>query len=470
MAIPRPPTPIRSGTRRAVLLVSLLFGVLSSTYALLSWRGVGLPEGLRPPLECPATPAAACPSCPACATPSATGPEPEPKASPGSAASVPSEPPERFVVCEATSGTPLVTRLRLTQTALPVLGIHCGTSVHLVAIDQERPRRMLRIDGLAVPPGLSALPGALLARDISGDGHVDLVVGTLFRDEHESPRSGALHQLRGAPSGGFEAPRLLAPLSVGAVAAGAFEPGGRLGLAVLRLEDARLARANQLLVLRGGPAPLKSVAFSTAVGADRLAVVDLDLNGRSELVLAGAQQAAELATFDDQGRLLRRSALDVAAAFELLTADMDGDGHEDVVFAAADARVILASREPLTAARSIGSLADWRYVQALDWNGDHKLDLIGQRGQALWGLIQTNALVFEPREITKLPAALTVHAALALAADSKNEAARLVVVSSHERAHSPVELQVVSVLDDTGGPARSAALPDSPLSQHSMFP
>jgi len=257
---------------------------------------------------------------------------------------------------------------------------------------------------------------------------------------------------------------------VGAVAAGAFDPGPGMDLAVLQLEDARLARPHQLLVLRGGPAPLKVFALPTAVGANRLAVADLDLDGTPELVLAGAQRAAEQVRLEGQARSARRSALDVPAAFALVTADMDGDGHEDVVFAAPDARLVLASRDPARAPRAIGSLADWSFVQALDWNDDGRLDLIGQRGQALWGMIQTGALVFEARELARLPAELTVHAVQALSGASKNEARRLVVVSSYARASSPVELQVVAALSDAGGPAHSTPLPDAALPQHSVFP
>ena len=475
MAIPHP-SQLLSPRQRLILRSGLAIALLSSTYLLLLWSG-GLPSALRPKGQCPPLRTSAEPGCPACPS----GPA---SAAPRALAATAALPPEpgmvgenHYSVCEATSGEPIVRVLQLTAEA-PALAVHCGPSVHVFAFDQGQPRRIARFNGRGPDRGLTEQAGALLVLDFSGDGASDLIIGTFRRNEQGSPHSGALYQVLRLANGGFGEVRALAPFAVGGVAAislPALHTGGASDLAVLRVDDARVGRSNEVVLLRGGPAPVKVSSLPAGVGMTQIAATDLDLDGNADLILAGAGRAADVVYLDGRGQPLRRTALDPGPVQAALVADLDGDGHDDLVIASDESRVILARSGSTAIANPLALPQGFHVLHATDWNGDGKIDLIGQHEQSLLAMIQTDKLKFERTELATWPdQELRVHGALwsgrEAGSDPKGRPGALVLIASPVEARGQVELLVSRQVPWVVGKLRNTAIPDAPLSLQLSLP
>src|SRR5262245_28528303 len=154
MAIPHP-SQLLSPRQRLILRSSLAIAVLSITYLGLIYGGA-LPSALRPAAQCPPVRTQPGPACPAC----------PPAAGPGqpAAAVAPEQPTPaggRYSVCEAESGESIVRVLQLTAEGAAALGVHCGSSVHVLAFDHDEPQRIARFAGRGSDRGLTEHAGAL---------------------------------------------------------------------------------------------------------------------------------------------------------------------------------------------------------------------------------------------------------------------------------------------------------------------
>lgn len=463
----------RPGLRRAVLLASLTFGLVSSIFALLLWLGA-LPGGLQPPSHCPPLPpaATACPECRACGGEGA--PAAQTPAAKVTDSSREAQPVVSYRVCDAIGGKASVHVLALGG-AGPILGVHCGLSVHLVAFDAGIPRRILRLDRSRPPEGLVAQPGIVASADVDGDAREDLLIGTVLRDAQASPRGGGLYYLRRSVDSSFDDARRLAPLPVSAMATGRLEPSAGEDIAIVQLEDARLARTSDLIVLRGGPAPVKMWTAPAGFGEVRALAIDVDLDGRDELALAGPAAAPELLSLDEQGAVRERTSLELPPAGTLLAGDVDGDGHDDLILAGKSIWVLQASGEPHRKLSELAADAPWASLQVVDWDGDDRLDLIGQHDQAIWALLQkpgartdhANSPRFEAHQVAALPDPDFAMLALLLIPASRPEWMVVGITTRDERIGVDIQR-----LNTTGTPldTRSVAVADAPLSQHIVLP
>jgi hypothetical protein len=471
MAIPHP-SQLLTPRQRLILRSSLSVAVLSSTYLLLLWTG-GLPAALRPAAHCPPLRTSGAPGCPACGACPPETTRTSSKASP--AAALPREPgiagESRYSVCEATGGEPIVRVLQLTAEA-SALAVHCGASVHVLAFDQGQPRRVARFNGHAPDRGLTEQAGALLTLDFSGDGAGDLIIGSFRRDEHGSPHSGALYQVLRLTNGGFGEVRTLAPFAVGGAAAIDLHTHGAGDVAVLRLDDARVGRNNEVVLLRGGPAPVKVAALPAGVGMNQIAAADLDLDGNADLILAGTGRAADVVYLDARGQPLRRTALDPGPVQAALVADLDGDGHDDLLIASDESRVILAHSGATAIAHPLALPQGFHVLRAVDWNGDSKIDLIGQQEQSLLAMIQTSNLEFERTELATWPEQeLRVHGAMRSGrAGGSNGAAALILIASPVQARGQVEVLISEQVPWVAGKLRPTPIPDAPLTLQLSLP
>ena len=304
---------------------------------------------------------------------------------------------------------------------------------------------------------------------MSGDGAIDLIAGNTREDDHGSPRGGALYELVRAPSGSFEPPRLLAPLAVGAVHPATLDDSPGTDLAVLRLEEARLARGSEVLLLRGGPAPVKIRALSAGVGTDRLAVADFDLDGRSDLLLAVSGRGPELVLLDPTGQARERTPLATPPVNALRTGDLNGDGHADALLAGDEPSALLANAARDWTVRPLPALSGLGEVQLLDWNADGKLDVVGVLEHALVAFIQTGALAFEAQRITAWPdAALRLR--LALPRQTIGGSAGVVLIASPVQARGRADLVMAEAIPSDASLAGPEPLPDAPLSQRFSLP
>jgi hypothetical protein len=492
MAIPAPSTDPSAHRQRVILRVSVLTALTTTVLAVLLWAGV-LPRAARSTERssraAPQERAAACPQCETCppgGTATSTAPATavpgvapqlalataqDPATTP--AAHPTSEPLRRFSLCETPRGEPRVVTLPLTPGAPPAIGVHCGTNVHVIAFDHGEPRRIARFDfGTAGTPAARSgeerswidRPGDILATDLNGDGAVDLIVGTSRVDDRGSPRSGALVAALRSRSGSFDVPRLLAPLAVGALSAAELDDAAGSDIVILRVEDSRLPRPNELVLLRGGPAPLKLFALPAGVGVDQLGTADLDLDGRADLVISAKARGAEVIFMGAGGHPKQRTTLAGLDVNAITIADLNADGHADALLSGAVTNAIVASATNAGELRALPALQGLDSVQVLDWTGDGKPDVLGVRGHELVALVQKGDLEFDSQVITAWPDAEFVLRA-ALAGRAYGGPLGLVLIASPVRARGHAELLLVSEMPDDASTTRVEPLPDAPLRQ-----
>ncbi|HEY2734951.1 MAG TPA: hypothetical protein VGI70_13240, partial [Polyangiales bacterium] len=262
---------------------SAFLNLSAVVYALSLFAGwLPAPSGSRPPPETAQSAITAAPSRPTLVCP----PPPAPAVSATPRADVtPHDALRRYAVCPraAISGIELSG-----NPPRKLLAVHCGDRVDVIGFGPAGPERVLHIDKRASDPKLSWRAAPLLAADVNGDQRDDLLVGFAAQDASGGPRGGALVEFVQTEDGGFAPPRLLAPLFVSALAAGPLDANAGADVIALHREDSRLDRSDRLIALRGGPSPLKMFATDVAHDARALFAIDLDLDGRDELLVSSA--------------------------------------------------------------------------------------------------------------------------------------------------------------------------------------
>jgi hypothetical protein len=352
----------------------------------------------------------------------------------------------------------------------------------VVALDPiTGPRRVLRIDRPAPNDKLHAVGSAVRAADISGDGLPDLLVGFAYLDDTDAPRGGALLELVQEPGGSYLAPRTLAPFTVGDLAVGhlladlqptaaasappaAAKAPARVDFAVLQREDARVGRLNQLVVLRGGPSPLRAATIKLADSARRVTACDLDLDGRDELIVTGDAHAAEVLYLGPQGELRQRETLSLPDDAQLTLADIDGDGHADALFVGEQLSVMLASSSA-PHLQVVSDHFEFSQLSQLDVDHDGKPELIGMHGNQLSMLRFADPRTITPSALASYDATIITPRAL-IALPSRGAAEWLAVFGTSSDAPQALDLGMTKLADLSRGlrwsPER-VALPDAPL-------
>jgi hypothetical protein len=410
----------RRSARSLRLRVSVLLNVLALAYLVLLFRQ-RLPGALGPKPICPQTgysaataapaPKLACPVCPQ-APPSAAASSP--------AAALPSATQiARYALCEHATVPAAVRGLHLRAGEDDLLAVHCGDSVELLGFDPAGPRRVVHIEKRANDAKLRWETAPIVAADVDADGANDLLLGFAATDATGGPHGGALVELVSAQDGGFAAPRLLAPVYVAGLSAGRLDARDGADIVVLHREDTRLGRTNQVIAFHGGPSPLKMFAAKAPDDARSVTAIDLDLDGRDELLISAQGAAPEVLYLGAQGELVRRTTLPLPPASVPLLADVDGDGALDAVFGGDKLSVMLASREHPEQVQVVGDACGPSQLAALDVDQDGKLDLVCARDNTVFAHIQSAPLHFEASPIATFPASeYALDGLVALAARS----------------------------------------------------
>lgn len=475
--------------RNFTLLISLVANVaaLTSLTVLLVRRpGSGdVPAPKQPDA------AAACAPCPSCVNDPSTGapvvecPRPvrEPPPPPVLASADLSREPEhipRFNVCER-APLPLDVRDLGQIGAGQIVSVHCGDSVQLIGFDAAGSRRIARIDKtLPKQRTLHFLSAPVRTADINGDALSDILVSFAFADDRDSPRGGALVSLLQTRSGGFETPHYLGSWTVSGLTSGRFRADTHgADIAVLQREDTRLGRQSQLVLLHAGPSPVSMGSVKVEDGLFHVDALDLDLDGRAELLLSGDGSRAELVALDAQGTVQRRTPLDVGEPYHMAIVDIDGDGHDDALFVGTRVQALLsaagASAAPsLRALKTVPATAVGQPL-ALDVDGDGRRDLFALADAELV------PLRFHPPDALEVAAPLRLDAfetqgygVAQLFSISREEGKRWLVVVGQARA-APYAVDVaVSQLGPSGpvvswNPQR-IVLPDAPMSLRWTLP
>ncbi len=390
-----------------LVLLSLL-GLLCGGACVLLWPEL-VPASLRPAPRCPE---------PKSCAPSATAPRtPPPSAAgmvapPASQPAAPQPPPgvviARHALCSSPDALPTLRMLRLDAHASPVAAVHCGESLHLVAFDAAAgtltPMRMARIDAHAPTPGMRLQPAHASAGDVNADGRTDLLVPFWWRDATGAPRAGAVYELLRSTSSGFETPALLSSVSASVVATGHFDDNPGVDLAILGQQDAAVGRRSEVVLMHGGPAPLKAATLTVGSAVTDAVALDLDVDGHDDLLLAGQKPALEAVYLNADGSVRERREYDDPKVRELLIADVDGDGHEDALLVG-DTFSILLSTAQTTQPRllHVPVSAAVRAAFPVDANADGKLDLVVLTSSAALLLTQNATHEFQEHPLFDLP-------------------------------------------------------------------
>jgi hypothetical protein len=279
-----------------------------------------------------------------------------------------------------------------------------------------------------------------------------------------------LHLLHARPEGGFDPARRALELAPGAVAALRLGAAPADGLALIQLAAAQLARSNELWIVRGGPAPLRSeTRTAVGVGATALAVADLDRDGLDDVAVASESEG--------RVRLFRGGAAgnaepvqwDVPGAREALSADLDGDGARDLVLLGTRVWLVLASKSEPLAPRELAASDGLRELAAVDVDRDRKLDLVGYVHPQLVALLQRDQLGFERRTVATLSGDAAVYSArmLTLAASESERESPIAWITTLSDGSEPA-VEIAFARDVTLGSqlelaARAQPLPDAPL-------
>ena len=336
---------------------------------------------------------------------------------------------ERYAVCGREEAPPALAELSGLSPRGLRLAVHCGGSLHVIALGDGGawvPQRIAQLNASSASPAEALRAVTPLAADLNADGRRDLLAPVLLVDSQGNPRGGALHVLRGRLEGGFEPAQRALELAPGALASARLRAEGGEDLALIQLGAAQLARTNELWIVRSGAAPLRSAARSAAgLGAPALAVADLDRDGLDEIAV-GSESEGKV-------RLFRGTAAadanaepivwDVPGMREALSVDLDGDGARDLLLLGTRLWLVLASKGELQAPRELLASDGLRELHALDLDRDGRLDLVGYAHPSLVALLQTAPLAFERRTFATLAGDAAVFSARLLAAEAPNTVA-----------------------------------------------
>ena len=295
----------------------------------------------------------------------------------------------------------VLSRVRLHAEGPEWLAVHCGRSVHLLAIESlDKDVQVRRVAIMSVAnreSSLASRPGSIAAGDIDADGQPDLLVPVLLGDAGGIASGGALYLVRQRQEGGLLAPKRLFEAVPGALTIATLDAKPGADLALLHLHDEHTARPSELWFVQGGPAPLRTHVLLAGVGGGALGAADLDRDGLDD--------SAEADRLGGQTRVwLSRTAPDdatqplvfsVPGVREVVAGDLDGDGHSDLLFAGEQIWSLLAREGTAPSPAPIPGSTALRGLQALDVNADGLLDLVGYFHPQIVTLVQSRTHTFE---------------------------------------------------------------------------
>jgi hypothetical protein len=384
----------------------------------------------------------------------------------------------RYPVCAREEGAPTLSRLRLSNTGPELWALHCGPSVHLLAIEREGehlvPRRVARMQARSYNPAEAPRAVPVTAADIDGDGRADLIVPVLLVDRAGTPAGGALYRLRGREQGGFDPATRLLDLAPGGAAAATLDAEPGMDLLLLHLRDPHTAQPNQLWLVRGGPAPLRIAQLEAGSGSASLAVADLDRDGIDDAAVASESEGRVRLWLSSHGPAAKSPpiVLELPGVREVLAGDLDGDGQRDLLLAGEGVWFLLARQGFAADPKLIAGSEHLRDVQLEDANADGKLDVVGYVHPDVIALVQGDQLRFTRRTLASLRGDLGVLFTRIGQLDA-NTQPDLVIATTSEGPDAQLELAIASNLTDAA-PVRFAAKPqtlrDAVLLQHFALP
>jgi len=378
----------------------------------------------------------------------------------------------RTTVCDASTRRPGLALLQLIGDPRPELAVSCGDTVHVLALDPRGPGGALvpvrvatfSISAVGTEPDTALVARATGAGDVDGDGAPDLVLG--FADPADRARSGALFLVSRDASGAFARPRSLGPIAAIGVAVRALD--ARAGAEILALHRAQAAsrRASEVWVFGGGAAPSRVALQRVGVGAEAFTIADLDRDGHDDVLVATSDGPRVDVLFGDGATAFPRSRqLAVRGAREAVAADVDGDGALDVVLGG-DATLLVRAVESADAieARPIEAANGLRLLAAGDVDASGARELIGYLHPEIVAFTGLAGATPTRRTLRILHAGEPMPVAIAVGDLDADGHAELVTLARASE-ESPFEIVIVPV-GATPLAQQASALIDAPLVLH----
>ncbi|UJR80875.1 FG-GAP repeat domain-containing protein [Sandaracinus amylolyticus] len=252
---------------------------------------------------------------------------------------------DRWIVCPEPAIAPSLAAIDLIGDAHAELAVGCGDRWEIIAIQNDLPVRVARVDAPASDAESAPMAGAALAADFDADGARDLVLPLAFYGAGSATRGGGLYVVPRDRFGGFENPRVLAPIAAVGVVAGLVDEGDAIDLAVVHRANPFARLPSEVWVFAGGASPARRAVLRTAVGAQSAGLVDLDRDGKLDVIVTSPDEGrADVFFGSGTGPFPRHHTLTIPGASGVAIGDVDGDGANDALIEASGIVLVRARR------------------------------------------------------------------------------------------------------------------------------
>lgn len=310
-------------------------------------------------------------------------------------------------ICDEQETPPTLALLPLLGDARPELLIGCGGTWHVLAFAGALPMRVARITTpvptAASSAGLAPFAGEPISLDFDADGAADLALPFVRYGAGGATSGGGLYVIRPSGWNVLGEVRALAPIAASALAVGALDGVAGDDLVAINQANPFARLPSEGWTFSGGASPRRTAVLRAGTGGRSAAVADLDIDGQLDVAIASTDDGrVDLFFGDGTGIFPRRRTLDVPSAAALAVADLDGDGHADLVIEGATPAILLAGPEAGLVVLPLAEAGALRGIEALDLDADGRAEIVGFLWPNLVALHRTEAGTYESRTMLEL--------------------------------------------------------------------
>jgi len=347
----------------------------------------------------------------------------------------------RHAVCDDARGGARMTLHRLDAAAL--LAVHCGERVLWLSLAPGGPRLEASLALNARAEGAVGHALSPAVADVDADGRTDLIAPYMHIDAAGTPKEGGVAVLARPAGAALTPPRRIVGGYPRALVHGRFDGKG-VALGLLGPGDSRVAGEHALSLLSSEPAPKTTITLA-AGDAHSAVALDLDLDGRDDVVLGGARASAGWWLSAGEAKITTHA---LGPVRETLSGDLSGDGNADALLVGDGLWILQASKQGAFTPSAIEATqckgdACMRDVQLVDLDHDGKLDIVGYIHPGLRWLRARGGLRYESRPLSRIEGdAMSILQALVTDADGDG-LPDLLLLGHVKGSPAAVELAVV---------------------------
>ncbi len=371
----------------------------------------------------------------------------------------------RSRVCAEPALAPSLAVADVLGDAQPELVVGCGASWEVIGRGPGGAwMRVAHVATPAIASDRSPLASGAAAIDVDADGDLDTLLPLARVGAGGSTAGGGLYVLTRGASGALEAPRSLAPIAAVSIAAITLAAGA--GVVVLDRANPFAREPSEAWVFALGASPSRVASPRGGVGATGLGVVDLDRDGRQDLLIASSDDSRlDILYGDEAGHFARTRTLSSPSATEVAVGDLDGDGAPDALVVGATVSRLLSRTEGEPALAAIEGAPALRDAQILDVDHDGRADVVGWSHPRLVVLAGLGDGAYETRTLFELAGGEVGPRRQVVADLDGDGAAEVVLLASGEDGGTRM-LDLVVVPSSERGLVRTELarpMPDAPL-------